>query len=93
MELESVHNNVKLLSEMLDSYNRNETSTEDLELMKELHQACERLKPVLLRLASETQGDVEMLGTLSYLIIDQSLPIFGCKFTIIIYRKIEESRL
>lgn len=62
MELESVHNNVKLLSEMLDSYNRNETSTEDLELMKELHQACERLKPILLRLASETQGDVEMLG-------------------------------
>lgn len=72
MELESVHNNVKLLSEMLDSYNRNETSTEDLELMKELHQACERLKPILLRLASETQGDVEMLGTtLSYLIINQ----------------------
>ncbi|KAL6430272.1 hypothetical protein ACFW04_007770 [Cataglyphis niger] len=62
MELESVHNNVKLLSEMLDSYNQNETSTEDLELMKELHQACERLKPILLRLASETQGDVEMLA-------------------------------
>lgn len=64
MELESVHNNVKLLSEMLDSYNQNETSTEDLELMKELHQAGERLKPILLRLVSETQGDVEMLGTL-----------------------------
>ncbi|XP_014483936.1 PREDICTED: ADP-ribosylation factor-binding protein GGA3 [Dinoponera quadriceps] len=62
MELESVHNNVKLLSEMLDSYNQNETSAEDLELMKELHQACERLKPMLLRLASETQGNVEMLG-------------------------------
>lgn len=62
MELESVHNNVKLLSEMLDSYDQNETSAEDLELMKELHQACERLKPILLRLASETQGNVEMLG-------------------------------
>ncbi|EZA54037.1 hypothetical protein DMN91_000379 [Ooceraea biroi] len=62
MELESVHNNVKLLSEMLDSYNQTETSAEDLELMKEIHQACERLKPLLLRLASETQGNVEMLG-------------------------------
>ncbi|XP_018350498.1 PREDICTED: ADP-ribosylation factor-binding protein GGA1 [Trachymyrmex septentrionalis] len=62
MELESVQNNVMLLSEMLDSYNQNETSTEDLELMKELYQACERLKPILLRLASETQGNVEMLG-------------------------------
>ncbi|XP_015188148.1 PREDICTED: ADP-ribosylation factor-binding protein GGA3 [Polistes dominula] len=62
MELESVHNNVKLLSEMLDSYNQNETSPEDLELMKELHQACERLKPTVLRLANETQDSEEMLG-------------------------------
>ena len=71
MELESVQNNVMLLSEMLDSYNQNETSTEDLELMKELYQACERLKPILLRLASETQGNVEMLGSLSYLVISK----------------------
>ncbi|KAK2587423.1 hypothetical protein KPH14_003136 [Odynerus spinipes] len=62
MELESVHNNVKLLSEMLDSYNQNETSHEDLELMKELYQACERLKPTVLRLANETQDNEEMLG-------------------------------
>ncbi|TGZ48990.1 Uncharacterized protein DBV15_11744 [Temnothorax longispinosus] len=62
IELESVQNNVTLLSEMLDSYNQNETSAEDLELMKELYQACERLKPILLRLANETQGNVEMLA-------------------------------
>lgn len=62
MELESVHNNVKLLSEMLDSYNQNETRPEDIELMKELHQACERLKPTVLRLANETQDNEEMLG-------------------------------
>lgn len=67
MELESVHNNAKLLSEMLDSYNYNETSTEDLELMKELYQACERLKPIVLRLANETQDNEGMLG--QYLII------------------------
>ncbi|XP_076657117.1 ADP-ribosylation factor-binding protein Gga isoform X2 [Halictus rubicundus] len=62
MELESVHNNAKLLSEMLDSYNWKETSKEDLELMKELKQACERLKPIVLRLANETQDNEEMLG-------------------------------
>lgn len=62
MELESVHNNAKLLSEMLDSYDRNETNKEDLELMKELHQACERLKPIVLRLANETQDNEDMLG-------------------------------
>nr|XP_033328142.1 ADP-ribosylation factor-binding protein GGA3 [Megalopta genalis]XP_033328143.1 ADP-ribosylation factor-binding protein GGA3 [Megalopta genalis] len=62
MELESVHNNAKLLSEMLDSYNWKETSKEDLDLMKELKQACERLKPIVLRLANETQDNEEMLG-------------------------------
>lgn len=62
MELESVHNNAKLLLEMLDTYNRNDTSREDLELMKELRQACERLKPIVLRLANETQDNEEMLG-------------------------------
>lgn len=62
MELESVHNNAKLLSDMLDTYSRNETNAEDLELMKELHQACERLKPTILRLANETQDNKEMLG-------------------------------
>ncbi|CAK9809185.1 ADP-ribosylation factor-binding protein GGA1 [Anthophora plagiata] len=62
MELESVHNNAKLLSEMLDSYSCNGTSKEDLELMKELHQACERLKPIVLKLANETQDNEGMIG-------------------------------
>ncbi|XP_017763893.1 PREDICTED: ADP-ribosylation factor-binding protein GGA1 [Eufriesea mexicana] len=62
MELESVHNNAKLLSEMLDSYNSNETNAEDLELMKELYEACERLKPIVLRLANETQDNGDVLA-------------------------------
>ncbi|XP_012275349.1 ADP-ribosylation factor-binding protein GGA3 [Orussus abietinus] len=62
LELESVHNNVKLLSEMLDSYEHCQSSTEDLELMKELHQACKHLLPKVLRLANETQDNEEMLS-------------------------------
>ncbi|KAF7384823.1 hypothetical protein HZH68_014435 [Vespula germanica] len=73
MELESVHNNVKLLSEMLDSYNQKETSLEDVELMNELHQACERLKPTMLRLANETQDNEEMLGITSTHVVPISL--------------------
>ncbi|XP_066584207.1 ADP-ribosylation factor-binding protein GGA1 isoform X2 [Prorops nasuta] len=61
-ELESVHNNAKLLSEMLDSYDKNEARTEDLELMKELYQSCERLKSIILRLANETQDNEELLA-------------------------------
>lgn len=75
MELESVHNNVKLLSEMLDSYNQKETSLEDVELMNELHQACERLKPTMLRLANETQDNEEMLG--KYFIIFKNNNVFN----------------
>ncbi|KAK0097803.1 hypothetical protein PV326_013644 [Microctonus aethiopoides] len=62
MELESAHNNIKLLSEMLDSYNSSQTNSEDVELIKELYQTCERFKPTLLRLADETQDSEEILG-------------------------------
>lgn len=64
MELESVQNNVKLLSEMLDSYDPGKSSTEDVELMKELHDSCERLKPTIIRLATESQDNDEMIGKL-----------------------------
>ncbi|XP_063972717.1 ADP-ribosylation factor-binding protein GGA3 isoform X2 [Diachasmimorpha longicaudata] len=62
LELESVHNNVKLLSEMLDNYNPSQPNPDDVDLMKELHQTCQRLKPTLLRLAEETQDNDDILS-------------------------------
>ncbi|XP_011308905.1 ADP-ribosylation factor-binding protein GGA3 [Fopius arisanus] len=62
LELESVHNNVKLLEEMLDSYNPVDNNQDDVDLMKELHQTCQRLKPSLLRLAEETQDHDDVLS-------------------------------
>ena len=41
-ELEAAHNNARLLSEMLDCYRPVSSSKEDLDLIKELHQSCER---------------------------------------------------
>lgn len=61
-ELESVHNNVRLLSDMLDQYQLGQTSAEELELIKELHQSCERLRPSVFRLASETQDNDSVLS-------------------------------
>jgi ADP-ribosylation factor-binding protein GGA len=61
-ELESVHNNVRLLSEMLDQYQLSQISAEELELIKELHQNCERLRPNVFRLAAETQDNEAMLS-------------------------------
>lgn len=63
-EVERVSNNVILLSEMLESYQPNQSSFEELELIKELHQSCERLKPNLVRLASEVQDNEEFLNKL-----------------------------
>ncbi|XP_016913453.1 ADP-ribosylation factor-binding protein GGA3 isoform X2 [Apis cerana] len=91
MELESVHNNAKLLSEMLDSYNYNETSTEDLELMKELYQACERLKPIVLRLANETQDNEGMLGDV-LAASDELEQVFEKYTTIIVHGKCIKSK-
>ncbi|KAF5273890.1 hypothetical protein FQA39_LY01005 [Lamprigera yunnana] len=61
-ELESVHNNVRLLNEMLDSYKPGISSIDELQLIKELHQSCERLRPNVFKLASDVQQNEEMLN-------------------------------
>lgn len=62
MELESVHNNIRLLNEMLDSYKPGYSSQDELDLIKELHDSCERLKVNVLKLASDTSHTEEMLS-------------------------------
>lgn len=52
-ELEAVHNNAVVLSDMLDHYQPGKTSEEEKDLMKELFESCERLRPKLFRLAGE----------------------------------------
>lgn len=63
-ELESVQNNVRLLNEMLDSYKPGISSADELDLIKELHQSCERLRPNLMKLTAETQQNEEILGNI-----------------------------
>lgn len=43
-ELESVQNNVRLLNEMLDSYKKDISSSDDLELINELYENCQKIK-------------------------------------------------
>ncbi|KAI4462162.1 golgi-localized gamma-adaptin ear containing arf binding protein [Holotrichia oblita] len=61
LELESVHSNVRLLSEMLDTYVKDGSSHDEMELIRELYQSCERLRPTVLKLASETQQNEDIL--------------------------------
>ncbi|XP_041363618.1 ADP-ribosylation factor-binding protein GGA3-like [Gigantopelta aegis] len=53
-ELETIGNNVKLLNEMVLIYDPNTTSTSEKEMMKELCESLEKLRPNLFRLASDT---------------------------------------
>lgn len=61
-ELESVQNNIRLLNEMLDSFKVGVSSTDETELIKELHESCVRMRPSITKLASETQQNDEILS-------------------------------
>ena len=58
-ELTMVRNNTKLLSEMIDHYDKNSSGQPELDLLKELFQSCEKMQPKLLMMASETTDDFE----------------------------------
>ncbi|XP_016078069.1 PREDICTED: ADP-ribosylation factor-binding protein GGA1 isoform X2 [Miniopterus natalensis] len=61
--IEEVNNNVKLLTEMVMSYSQGGATAHSSEdLMKELYQRCERMRPTLFRLASDTEDNDEALA-------------------------------
>ncbi|KAM9171458.1 ADP-ribosylation factor-binding protein GGA1 [Pangshura tecta] len=60
--IEEVNNNVKLLTEMVTNYSEGETTESSEDLMKELYQRCERMRPMLFRLASDTEDNDEALA-------------------------------
>uniref|UniRef100_A0A5F5PL30 Golgi associated, gamma adaptin ear containing, ARF binding protein 1 n=1 Tax=Equus caballus TaxID=9796 RepID=A0A5F5PL30_HORSE len=61
--IEEVNNNVKLLTEMVMSHSQGGAAARSSEdLMKELYQRCERMRPTLFRLASDTEDNDEALG-------------------------------
>ncbi|XP_053392442.1 ADP-ribosylation factor-binding protein GGA1-like isoform X4 [Mercenaria mercenaria] len=64
-ELETIHANSKLLNEMVNHYNPQSTTESEKEMMKELYDSLEKLRPKLFRLASETEeSDTDGLNTI-----------------------------
>ncbi|GAB0196422.1 ADP-ribosylation factor-binding protein GGA2 [Grus japonensis] len=57
-----VSENVKCMDELLENYKRQELSKCDQETLQTLFQRCEKLRPLLFRLASETVDDDEALA-------------------------------
>uniref|UniRef100_A0A8B9PDR2 Golgi associated, gamma adaptin ear containing, ARF binding protein 2 n=1 Tax=Apteryx owenii TaxID=8824 RepID=A0A8B9PDR2_APTOW len=60
--ISEVSENVKLMDELLDNYKRQELSRSDRDTLQNLFERCEKLRPLLFRLASETVDDDEALG-------------------------------
>ncbi|XP_075704438.1 ADP-ribosylation factor-binding protein GGA1 isoform X3 [Rhinoderma darwinii] len=60
--IEEVNNNVKLLSDMLSAFRTGKSSEGSEDLMKELYQSCEKMRPTLFRLASDTEDNDEALA-------------------------------
>nr|XP_004610555.1 unnamed protein product [Sorex araneus] len=60
--IEEVNNNVKLLTEMVMNHSQGGGAQSSEELMKELYQRCERMRPTLFRLASDTEDNDEALA-------------------------------
>uniref|UniRef100_A0A672VA51 Golgi associated, gamma adaptin ear containing, ARF binding protein 2 n=1 Tax=Strigops habroptila TaxID=2489341 RepID=A0A672VA51_STRHB len=60
--ISEVSENVKHMEELLKNYKRQELSRSDQETLQTLFQRCEKLRPLLFRLASETVDDDEALG-------------------------------
>lgn len=75
-ELEAAHNNARLLSEMLDCYRPGASSKEDLDLIKELHQSCERF---VSQISKDLKPEETLFGGKSILCLALNLvciPIF-----------------
>ncbi|XP_067162431.1 ADP-ribosylation factor-binding protein GGA2 isoform X2 [Apteryx mantelli] len=60
--ISEVSENVKLMDELLDNYKRQELSRSDRDTLQNLFERCEKLRPLLFRLASETVDDDEALA-------------------------------
>ncbi|NWI29935.1 GGA2 protein, partial [Sula dactylatra] len=60
--ISEVSENVKRMDELLENYKRQELPKSDQETLQTLFQRCEKLRPLLFRLASETVDDDEALA-------------------------------
>lgn len=54
LEIETVNSNIRLLEELLDNFETNGATAEEMELCKELASNCDKLRPNLSKLATET---------------------------------------
>uniref|UniRef100_A0A8C8IHC8 ADP-ribosylation factor-binding protein GGA1 n=1 Tax=Oncorhynchus tshawytscha TaxID=74940 RepID=A0A8C8IHC8_ONCTS len=60
--IQEVKESVGLLTQLLGDYSKESSSQSNQELIKDLYQSCEKMRPTLFRLASDTEDNDEALG-------------------------------
>uniref|UniRef100_A0A3B5M8U6 Uncharacterized protein n=1 Tax=Xiphophorus couchianus TaxID=32473 RepID=A0A3B5M8U6_9TELE len=60
--IQEVKESVSLLSQLLDGYSKESYSHSNQELVRDLYQRCEKMRPTLFRLASDTEDNDEALA-------------------------------
>jgi len=65
-QLQEVESNTRLLSDMLEAISLSETGEGDREIMSELYQTCETLRPKIFRLAAEADENDPVIGNILY---------------------------
>ncbi|XP_030637426.1 ADP-ribosylation factor-binding protein GGA1 isoform X2 [Chanos chanos] len=60
--IQEVKESVGLLTQLLNDYSKDSTSQSNEELIKDLYQRCEKMRPTLFRLASDTEDNDEALA-------------------------------
>ncbi|XP_029503889.1 ADP-ribosylation factor-binding protein GGA1-like isoform X1 [Oncorhynchus nerka] len=60
--IQEVKESVGLLTQLLGDYSKESSSQSNQELIKDLYQSCEKMRPTLFRLASDTEDDDEALA-------------------------------
>uniref|UniRef100_A0A7N8X9H7 ADP-ribosylation factor-binding protein GGA1-like n=1 Tax=Mastacembelus armatus TaxID=205130 RepID=A0A7N8X9H7_9TELE len=60
--IQEVKESVSLLSQLLEGYSKDSCSQSNQELIKDLYQRCEKMRPTLFRLASDTEDNDEALA-------------------------------
>uniref|UniRef100_A0A8C7GJF0 Golgi associated, gamma adaptin ear containing, ARF binding protein 1 n=1 Tax=Oncorhynchus kisutch TaxID=8019 RepID=A0A8C7GJF0_ONCKI len=60
--IQDVNESVSLLTQLLEDYDRTTNPQSNAELIQDLYQRCEKMRPTLFRLASDTEDNDEALG-------------------------------
>lgn len=64
LEMKKVSENVTLLAEMLENYDKNATSSDELALINELYESCELFMPMISKLATDTDQNRDELASI-----------------------------